>query len=70
MSLTNCSAPVGGDRYLRAKEVCFLLGISKSTLYKFIGEGKFLAPMKFGPRTSVWLSSQVQAFIGSKGAQE
>ncbi|WP_243363058.1 helix-turn-helix transcriptional regulator [Fundidesulfovibrio terrae] len=61
-----------GERFLRAKEVCSLLGISKSTLYKFIGEGKFPAPKKLGTRTSVWLSSQVyavmQAIIGGEAA--
>jgi len=69
MGLESTSTPVQGDRFLRAKEVCLLLGISKSTLYKFIGEGKFLAPTKLGTRTSVWRNSQVQAFIGGKAAQ-
>ncbi len=63
MSLTTITPPAQDDRLLRAKEVCILLGISKSTLYKFISEGKFPKPRKLGTRTSAWRNSLVQAII-------
>lgn len=69
MSLANFTPPAQDDRLLRAKEVCILLGISKSTLYKFISEGKFPKPTKLGTRTSVWRNSLVQAIIRGEEAQ-
>ena len=61
MNISTFPIPVQGDRFLRRKEVCALLSISKSHLYKLISEGKLPAPRKLGTRTSVWLSSKVYA---------
>ncbi|KAF0233430.1 MAG: hypothetical protein FD177_1700 [Desulfovibrionaceae bacterium] len=63
MSLLTFTTPVQGDRFLRAREVCARLGISKSTLYKYITEGRLPAPKKLGSRTSVWPCSQIDAVI-------
>jgi len=63
MNLLTFPAPVQSDRFLRAKEVCARLGISKSTLYKYIAEGRLPAPRKLGSRTSVWPSSQIDAVM-------
>lgn len=43
-----------------------LMPITRSTLYKWIGEGKFPAPIKLSPRVSAWRESDVVAFINQK----
>lgn len=63
MSISTFPTLLQGDRFLRRKEVCDLLGISRSHLYKQISVGKLPAPRKLGSRTSVWLSSQVYAVM-------
>ena len=49
-------------RFLRLPEVVDLVGINKTTIYKFISEGHFPAPRKIG-RVSVWLEHEVQDWI-------
>jgi prophage regulatory protein len=48
---------------LRAKQVLEIVPISKSTLYQWIKDGKFPAPIKLSERCSVWMSESVQKFI-------
>ena len=43
-------------------EVCRLVGIGKSQLYRLIAVGDFPAPVKIR-RSSRWLSSEVHAWI-------
>lgn len=42
------------------------LGVSRSTLYKLIQEGKFNAPVKLGPRSVGWLSTDADEFINAR----
>lgn len=51
------------SRMLRAKQVLEIVPISKSTLYQWIKDGKFPAPIKLSERCSVWMSESVQKFI-------
>lgn len=39
------------------------LGVSRSTLYKLIKQGQFKAPVKLGPRSVGWLSTDTDDFI-------
>ena len=39
------------------------LGVSRSTLYKLIQEGKFAVPVKLGPRSVGWLTTDADEFI-------
>ena len=41
-------------RYLRCPSVCERYGISRSTLYSWIQQGLFPAPIKLGPRAVGW----------------
>jgi len=42
------------------------LGVSRSTLYKLIQEGKFKPPVKLGPRSVGWLSTDTDEFIAER----
>lgn len=57
------------DHYLRLPQVRARIGISKTHVYKLIGDGKFPAPTKLGPRTSVWRASEITAWMNSQGGQ-
>lgn len=41
-------------------------GLSRSTLYSLIKEGKFPAPIQLGARAVGWLESDVSEFIESR----
>lgn len=42
------------------------LGVSRSTLYKLIERGQFKAPLKLGPRSVGWLSTDSDEFIAAR----
>lgn len=57
------NAPVFEDRLLRIADVCGMVGLGKSTIYTLIRDGKFPQQRKRTERASVWLLSEVQAYI-------
>lgn len=50
-------------RLLRRQDVQRLTGLSKSGLYKRMGEGSFPRPIKLGHRTALWPEKAVHAWI-------
>jgi len=50
------------DRLLRLREVLFLTGLPRSTLYYRIQKGRFPRPQKKG-RISLWRFSEVDRYI-------
>ena len=50
-------------RIIRLKEVIDSTGLERSTIYKFIGEGRFVAPVSLGDRTIGFVESEVQDWI-------
>ena len=41
-------------RYVRNKEVCAYLGISRASLHRWIKSGHFPPPESLGPNTKAW----------------
>ncbi len=50
------------ERLLRMPDVIDQVGLNRTTIYKFIAEGRFPAPRKIG-RVSVWSEQEVQQWI-------
>lgn len=61
----------GADSFLRLKTVIELSGLSRSTIYSFIKDGKFPAQCKIGERAVGWRASAVFEWISTRarGAQ-
>ena len=53
-------------RIMRLKEVIDTTGLSRSTLYKYIGEGRFPSPVSLGGRSVGFLDSEVFDWILAK----
>lgn len=53
---------------LDRKEVSRLTVLSRSTLYRFIREGTFPAPVQLGARRIAWRQDEVNAWIESRPA--
>jgi prophage regulatory protein len=52
---------------LRRKQVSALTGLSRSTIYKFISEGKFPKQVNLGGARAVgWLSSEIQSWVDTR----
>ena len=55
----------GSFRILRTKEVLEILGVSKTTLYDMIEEGRFPRPSRISKRAVGWPSPVIDAFVES-----
>lgn len=53
-------------RILRLKQAKERTGLSRSTLYALIKEGKFPTPIALGARAVGWLSSDIDAWIEAR----
>ena len=51
------------DFFLRLLQVLELIPISKSAWWQGCKEGRFPKPIKLGPRTSAWRSSDIAALV-------
>lgn len=51
--------------FYRVKEVSRLLGVSNSTIWRWVKLGIFPKPKKIGLRVAVWGKDQIEAFIQS-----
>lgn len=49
-------------KFLREPEVLARVPFSKPTLHRFVREGRFPAPIKFGTRGIAWLVSEIDAW--------
>ncbi|WP_081978203.1 AlpA family phage regulatory protein [Methylotenera sp. N17] len=50
-------------KIIRAKEVCQMLSISRSTLWRLERAGRIPASFQYSVRTTGWLESDILAYI-------
>src|SRR5688500_17623615 len=48
-----------GAVFLRLRDVCQIVGLSRSTIYKRLAEGQFPTPVRLGDRTVRWSAESV-----------
>ncbi len=49
----------------RIREVMQITGLSRSTIYKMIDEGRFPAPLKLGRRAVGWTDKMIEDWVNS-----
>ena len=52
-----------GDRLLRLPAVKEKTGLSRTTLYRWVQEGRFPRPVSLGPNTVAWRESELDRWI-------
>ena len=57
-------------KYFRLPNVCARYGLSRSTLYAWIKQGTFPAPLKLGPRASAWALADLEQWERNRVAAE
>jgi len=55
-----------GPQLLRLDAVIRRVGLSRSTVWKLIRDGKFPAPRRLGPRSVAWLVSDIESWIRTR----
>jgi len=58
--------PATGARFLRLPEVINQCGLSRSTLYDAIKQGRFPAPVPLGPKRVAWLSTEIDRWMADR----
>ncbi|KGX50824.1 prophage CP4-57 regulatory family protein [Burkholderia pseudomallei TSV44] len=53
-------------KLLRLVGVLDTVGVKKTTLYRWIREGKFPAPVQLGARSVAWRATDVQQWVESR----
>lgn len=53
-------------KLMKLKAVMECTGLARSTVYKFIAEGRFPKPVKLGVRMVAWVESEIQQWIQDK----
>ena len=51
------------QQYIRVKEISEKLGVSTSTIWRWVAEGKLPKPFKPTKRTTLWPADAVQEFV-------
>lgn len=54
------------DRLLREAEVLAIVRFSHTTLWRLVRSGEFPKPRKLSPRVTVWVESEVTAWLEQK----
>lgn len=50
-------------KLIRIKDVMDRTGLARSTIYKYISEGKFPKPIKLGSRAVAWVEAEIDGWI-------
>lgn len=58
---------MSNDYFLDLNEVMEVSGLKRSTLYKYMDDGCFPKPIKFGSRKIAWNREDIQKWLKSKG---
>jgi prophage regulatory protein len=53
---------------MRLKEVIDITGLARSTIYRFMGKGKFPRSIPLGERSVGWLDTEVNEWLSNKVA--
>ena len=54
-------------RLIRLKEVQYRVGLGRSTIYRWMAEGKFPKPVQLGGYTVAWAQEDIDAWICERG---
>ncbi len=53
-------------RLIRIKEVQHRVGLGRSTIYRWMAEGKFPKPVQLGGYAVAWAEDDIESWIASK----
>ena len=51
---------------LRNRDVCEMLKISPTTLWRWSGNGGFPSPIQLGPNTVGWIGAEIESWLAGK----
>ena len=67
MSVTS---PIPSRQYIRAQELATMLAVHRTTLWRWVHDGHLPRPVKLGPNTVAWESTQIDAWLAAREAEQ
>jgi len=67
MSVTS---PIPTRQYIRAQELAAMLAVHRTTLWRWVHDGHLPRPIKLGPNTVAWESTQIDAWLAAREAEQ
>jgi len=67
MSVTT---PIPTRQYIRAQELAAMLAVHRTTLWRWVHDGHLPRPVKLGPNTVAWESTQIDAWLAAREAEQ
>jgi prophage regulatory protein len=67
MSVTS---PIPNRQYIRAQELAAMLAVHRTTLWRWVHVGHLPQPVKLGPNTVAWESTQIDAWLAAREAEQ
>ncbi|MCG5031867.1 AlpA family phage regulatory protein [Mesosutterella sp. OilRF-GAM-744-9] len=55
---------------VRMKDLSAAIGLSPSTIFQYVHDGKFPKPIKINPRVSLWKWSEVEAWLDQQAKKQ
>jgi prophage regulatory protein len=63
LSIDAPSSPLAPGRLLRLPEVMARVGLRRSAIYQRMSDGRFPRSRSLGPKCTVWVESEIDAWI-------
>ena len=54
---------IKSKQWLRVKQVIEIIPVGESTWWRWVAKGKAPAPIKLGPKTTVWRAEDIEKFM-------
>ena len=67
MSVTS---PIPTRQYIRAQELAAMLAVHRTTLWRWVHDGHLPRPVRLGPNTVAWDSTQIDAWLATREGAE
>ena len=55
------------ERFVSVAEICALLGISRTTCWRLVRDGRLAPPTRLSPNRVAWGASAVESYLASCG---
>jgi len=64
------ASPIPTRQYIRAQELAAMLAVHRTTRWRWVHDGHLPRPVKLGPNTVAWESTQIDAWLAAREAEQ
>jgi prophage regulatory protein len=57
-------------QFIRAQELAAMLAVHRTTLWRWVHDGHLPPPVRLGPNTVAWESTQIDAWLAARETEQ